>query len=301
MISKAEGMDKQAVYKIWKNAFAQDDGGYTDFYFSRYYRDQDTFVAKNKDEVIGCCSKHPHEVMLHGRMIRCSMIVGMAVKPNWRHKGVMHQLMDVILDEIDHQELITMIQAYQPKLYEPFGFETVYTRRNWTIRKSEVKRIKHEVSVPTAKDCLILYGQFVSRFNGYVIRDLAYFETWFKEIEAEHGKLIAVYKEKKIQGYAAIYVENGRLEIRECLYLNSNALLQMVNYALTIHPEVVLQVSGSENLSKVFPHSKMEEIGYTMVRLNNPELFNRLYNCNVKTVKEAMCLNKEPLYMHENH
>ncbi len=301
MISKASGLDKQEVYRMWKTIFADDDGGYTDFYFKTYYRNQETFVKKIQDEVVGCLSKHPHAIMLHGRMLRCSMIVGVAVKPQWRGRGFMRELMETALDEADHQELITMIQAYQPSLYEPFGFETVYRRRNWTIRRTEVRRIRPDVTTLLfPKDCLKLYGQFVSRFNGYVIRDLNYFETLMKEVEAENGKMIAYYHERQIEGYAALYLENGRIVIRECLYLHSTALLHMVNYALSLKPEITLQVSGSENLSRIFPYSTYEEVGYTMVRLNNPELFNRLYNSQVTTAKEAMMLLDKPLYMHEN-
>lgn len=286
---------------MWKTIFADDDGGYTDFYFRNYYRNEETFVSKVQDEVIACCSKHPHEIMLHGRLLRCSMIVGMAVKPNWRGRGIMKEMMQTILDEADHQELITMIQAYQPSLYEQFGFETVYTRRSWTIRRNEIRRTPSSATTTVfAKDCLQLYAQFVSRFNGYILRDLTWYELWMKEIEAEGGRLIGYYENRQLKGYAALYLDGGQLVIRECLYLDSPALYQLVNYALALGPQVILQVSGSENLSRLFVNSQMEESGYTMVRLNNPELFNRLYNCDVKTVREAMMLSGKPLYMHEN-
>lgn len=301
MITKASGLDKQEVYQMWKTIFADDDNGYTDFYFKTYYRNEDTFVKKIGEEVVGCCSKHPHTIMLHDRLLRCSMIVGMAVKPTYRKRGIMHEMMKSIMDEIDHQELITMIQAYQPSLYEPFGFEKVYSRRYWTIHRQEVKKVKPEIStLMFPKDCLKLYAEFVSRFNGFVVRDIAYFDSMLKEIEAENGKMIAYYNDRKIEGYATLYLENGKVVLRECLYLTSTALLHMVNYALGLRPEILLHASSAENLSKLFPYSSYEEVGYTMVRLNNKELFNRLYNCNVNNAKEAMNLIDKPLYMHEN-
>ena len=169
------------------------------------------------------------------------------------------------------------------------------------MKRNEVKRIKPDITTDVfAKDMLKLYGQFVSRFNGYVVRDLNYFETLMKEIEAEKVRIIACYRDREIEGYALLYLENKKLVIRECLYLNSRALLHLVNYALNILPEVTLQVSASENLVKLFPNSQYEEVDYTMVRLNDIELFNRLYNSNVSKVEEAMMMNDEPLYMHEN-
>lgn len=300
MISKAEEKDKQEVYQMWKNIFAFDDGGYTDFYFKNYYRNEDTFVTRIENEVVACCSKHKHSIMLHGRMLQCSMILGMAVKKQYRHQGIMHEMMNVLMDEIEHQELITMIQAYNPKLYEPFGFKTIYKRRKWLIKRNEVKRFKSGVTKDVyALDMLKLYGQFVSRFNGYVLRDLKYFEKLFKEVEAEGGIIVGYYQ-KQLEGYALLYLENKKAVIRECVYLNSRALMQLVNYALSISEEMILETSNAENLKVLFPQSSFEEMDYTMVRLNNPELFNRLYNSNISTVEEAMMLKALPLYMHEN-
>lgn len=300
MICKAEEKDKQEVYRMWKTIFAFDDGGYTDYYFKHLYRNEDTFITKLENEVVACCSKHKHTVMLHGHLIQCSMILAMAVKGKYRHQGMMHQMMDVLIDEIEHQELITMIQAYNPSLYEPFGFKTIYKRRRWTIKRNEVKRFKPNVTKEVyAMDMLKLYGQFVSRFNGYVVLDLKYFEMLFKEVEAEGGIIIGMYQ-KQLEGYALLYSENKKVVIRECLYLNSRALMQMVNYALSLSNEIILETSNAENLMKLFPSSSFEEMDYTMVRLNNPQLFNRLYNCQVSTVEEAMTLKNLPLYMHEN-
>ena len=302
MIAKAKGLDKQEVYQIWKNAFANDDGGYTDFYFKTYYKNEDTFVKKIEDEIVGCVIKHPHTVMLHHRLLRCSMILGMAVKPAFQKCGIMRDMMEVLLDEIDHQELITMIQAYDPSLYEPFGFKTVYSRRIWTINRNEVKRIRPAITLTLIpKDCLQVYGLFVSRFNGYVVRDLYYFECLMKEVESENGKMIAYYNsENQIEGYATIYLERNQLIIRECIYLNSTALNHLVNYALSLMPQIQLECSSAENLGRIFKQSNYKEMDYTMVRLNNPELFNRLYNCEVKEITEAMNLDDRPLYMHEN-
>ncbi len=302
MITKASGLDKQDVYKMWKSIFAQDDGGYTDFYFRTHYRNGETFVKKENNHVVGCASKHPHPVMMNDRLIQCSMILGVAVLKEQRGKGIMKELMKAMLDECDHQELITMIQAYNPKLYEPFGFKTVYTRKIWKITANEVKRINPQVSTTLfPKECVKLYGKFVSRFNGYIVRDEKYYELLIKEIEAENGRFVGYYNTKnQLEGYGILYLENNKLTIREAIYLNSVALNHIVNYALNLRHEIKLETSGAENLTKLFPNSEMIEEDYTMVRLNNPELFNRLFNCNVKTVEQAMKLHRKPLYMHEN-
>ncbi len=301
MVIKASNKDKKEVYSMWKNIFSHDDGGYTDYYFNVYYESLDTFVKKVDDEVVGCASKHSHEVVFNERLLKCSMIVGVAVKEEYRQKGYMNEMMQAMLDEANHQELITMIQAYDPNIYSKYGFETVYFQRVWNIKKENIKKIRPQVTrIPNALDCLKLYGKFVSRFSGYYIRDLNYFEKYIKEVTALKGKIISYYNKDELEGYAVVYEDNNVLEIKECIYLNSTALLHIFNYFMYKDKEIYLYTSSAENMSLIFPNCEYKEVPYTMVRLNDAELFNRLYNCDVKNAKEAMNILEKPLFLSES-
>ena len=44
MISKALPQEKKIVYGIWKQVFAGDDGGYTDYFFRTLYKSENTLV-----------------------------------------------------------------------------------------------------------------------------------------------------------------------------------------------------------------------------------------------------------------
>ncbi len=301
MIIRANTKVKNAIHTMWKNIFAHDDGGYTDYYFKEYYQNSDTFVKQINDEVVGCACKHPHSVVINGRMLRCSMIVGIAVKEEHRGKGYMNELMEAMLDEADHQELITMIQAYNPELYKKYGFEEVYRQRIWDIKKENIKKITPKVTQScNAEDFLALYGKFVSRFSGYVIRDLEYYQKYFNEIKAQNGRILAHYNNEELEGYIVVFENDNALEIKECIYLTSNALLHLMNSLVYKNKNILLYTSDSENMEIVFPNSTFEIKPYTLVRLNNKELFNRLYNCEINTAQEAMSIVDKPLFMNES-
>jgi nicotinate phosphoribosyltransferase len=64
--------------------------------------------------------------MFNGRVLQVSMIIGVATPSQYRRRGYMHELMEVVLDACEHTELITLIQTESPALYEEFGFKKIY-------------------------------------------------------------------------------------------------------------------------------------------------------------------------------
>ena len=303
MITKASGNDKQMVLALWKEAFSFDDGGYTKFFFDRYYKDETTFVMKENNQVLATAIKTPHWMMLHGKMIQASMIVGVVTHPEYRNQGRFHQLMKVLLDECEHQELVTVIQAYDPELYKEFGFEVIYRRKQLFVRRADVPQMAdHGVTYRLDyKNLVKVYSQFTAKFDGMMVRDEAYFRDLAYEVEAQGGKIIACYDNKgEISGYAVLYLVDGVLTIQEIVYLNSLALMKMLNHCLQLRFELVVEVSEAEQLERLFPNAEVKHKGNLLARINHKDLFQRLYGFKHKSVQQAMELDK-PLWYNETH
>lgn len=303
MVTKAEAKDKQQILSLWKEAFSFDDGGYTKFFFERYYKDEHAYVIKENNQVVSTLIKTPHWMMLHGRMIQASMIVGAVTHPDHRHKGHFHHLMDVVLDECSHQELVTVIQAYDPELYKEFGFDVVYRRKQLLVKRADVPQMAdHGVTYRLDfKHLVKVYSQFTSKFDGMMVRDEAYFRDLSYEVEAQGGKILACYDSQgEITGYAVLYLIDGVLTLQEIVYLDSRSLMKMLNHCLQLRFEVVVEVSEAEQLEKLFPKSEVKHKGNLMVRVNQKDLFQRLYGFKHQNVQQAMETDK-PLWYNETH
>ena len=303
MITKAEPKDKQQILALWKEAFASDDGGYTKFFFERYYRDENTFVLKEGNQVVASVIKTPHWMMLHGRMIQASMIVGAVTHPDHREKGHFHSLMNLVLDECAHQELVTVIQAYDPELYKEFGFDVVYRRKQLLIKRSDVPQMAdHGITYRLDYKHLVkVYSQFTAKFDGMMVRDENYFRDLNFEVEAQGGKILSCYNSKgEITGYAVLYLINGVLTLQEIVYLDSRSLMKILNHCLQLRFEVVVEVSEAEQLEKLFKEAEVKHKGNLMVRINHKDLFQRLYGFKHQTVQQAMETDK-PLWYNETH
>lgn len=302
MISYANVVQTKEIQRMWNQCFPQESESYIDYFFKNRYSPENTFVFTGDGRVQASLQRYSHEMMMYGRILQTSMIVGVATLEEYRNQGKMKALMEVALDHAEHQELITLIQAYEPEHYEKIGFETVYYRREWSIHRDQLKKMSNEgcsYEVDSA-EMLVLYAEFVKHFNGYYIRDLAYFDQLKKEVEAQHGKIIAYYNDEGyLEAYGTLIPNRQSVVLEECIYMNSFALMKLVNLAAQHRAMVILKTSDNENLEVLFPKATRIDIEFMMAKVNDFDLFNRLYGCNISTTKEAFSIGKKALYINE--
>lgn len=302
MIVRGDNSMIKQIKEIWRLCFVNEDPRYHDFFFKKLFK-PDTALVKIADrQAVSCLMRIPHDVMLNGVVIRASMIMGVATVPKYQNRGFMHELMNVALDEAEHQELVTFIQAYNPSIYEQFGFRMVYYKRVYEITRDNVDKISNDGCAfnPKVNDMFKAYSMFVKRFNGFYIRNFERFGQYMEEVRAQGGKIVAYYDQYGlIQGYAVLLLEGLNVVIEELVYLNSVALLKLLNIALQQRATAIVHVSGAEDLSILLKGAVGKKYGFTMARINDYELFNRLYGSDVSSVEEAFKISNKPLYMNE--
>jgi len=290
------------IRECWNKSFTMEDPRWTDYFFRTVYKPEYGYAWVEDGHAVSAACRIPHAVMFNGRILQASMILGVCTLPEYRHRGYMKQVMDTVIDACSHSELITFIQAYHPELYEPWNFQMVEYRTDYTLTRGEVRRITNFGCAyePSPIDLLKVYSAFIRRFNGFYARDLDYFVRLKKEVQAQGGKIVAFYNGKnQIQGYATLLIQGREVAMEECVYLDAMALMKLVNAALQERPTVHLHVSQAENLSVLFPGAPHEDHGFTMARLNDPLLFSRLFGTEVHDAAEAFAISRKPLNMNE--
>lgn len=290
------------IRECWRKGFTLEDPRYIDFFFRSIFQPQYGYAETENGKVAASICRIPHAMMFNGRVLSVSMLVGMATLPEYRGQGRMHELMDTVLDACSHSELLTLIHTDHPSFYEEWGFHNIYSRRDYTLSRNEVKRITNFGCAyePSPIDMLKVYASFIRRFNGFYARDLDYFVRLKKEVAAQSGKIVAYYDAKNvIQGYAVILLKGREASIEECVYLDSLALNKLINAALQERQSVHLHVSQAENLGVLFPQAPCALEPFISVRLNDAQLFSRLFSEHVETVEDAFGISAGPLNLNE--
>ena len=303
MITRATPEQTDEIHEVWKTCFPKEDPRYLDFYFKTLFHPENCYVKTLEGKIVTVALRNRHVMMFNGRALATSMISGVATLPEYRNRGYMHEVMRVILDACEHTELLTLIQTEHPEMYEAMGFRTIYYRTKYQITRKDMQRITTfgcAYQTP-AIDMLKVYSAYIKRFNGFYARDLDYFVNYIKEVSALGGKIISFYNGKhEIRGYVVVIPQGKELRADELVYLDSVSLAKLCSAALQEKKIVNLYVSRAEDLAVIFPDSQYEDYGSTMVKLNDPVLFSKVFNKKVKTVEEAYGISTRPLNLNES-
>ena len=303
MVQYARLEDKEEIRKLWNESFYNDNIEFDSYYFNNLFDPMNNFIIKEGNRIVSVGAKKKHVYMLHNRPVVASMIFGIATKYGSNNKGYMNNIVTTMLDHLQHQELFTLIQSYKVNAYEKYGFKPVYNRVKYFINNSNFSfsDISYCKSGVSAKDMLFLYATCMKRFNGYLIRDIEYFNNFIEQVKCIKGNIVGVYnKTGNIVGYATFIKRDNHIIIDEALYLSTNALFKILALALKLKDEVQLHLTVYENLDKYFVNCKKEVYQSTYVRINDFKLFNELFKTNVDNVQDAFNINKKPLFLNES-
>ena len=289
--------DKSIIHSHWKDVLEFDDFGSIDAYFEHVYKPENSYVLIIDNQIVSSLMVHPHELVLHQKVVEVAFIVGVYTIEDYRHQGHMKTLLNYVLKDLEKNYLLTLIQAYHPALYTQFGFEEVYKQKVYQVRRSMIKPMDStgiKVS-QNPKDNLDLYNYYTKYFNGYFVRDEAYYTQMMKLLAAENGQYVSLYNEDLV-AHLRFVVHNQDVIVDEILYKDTNALIKILNYVLTKYPRLQVHVTMVEQLDQLFGAKLLHEEVSLMVKLNDSQLFERLFNVSVKKADSALKAFSKPLF-----
>jgi len=288
LITKADIKDKAEIYGMWKKYFAFDDAGYTDYYFINDYKAEENYVLKIDDEVISCLQVKEHQMVVGTDVIDYVFIAGVATKEKYRRQGYMSKLLIGVCKQLDNK--LILIQGYNPKIYYPFGFETVY-RQKTVIVKPKVTDDKDYTFFNefNAKEMLKLYQQFTKSYDGYKMRDLKYYLRKAELNKTMNWQSLTLYYQDTAVAYIIYYIEKGKVTIEELIYSDKKAAKIIVGYIDSKYSEIKVKLMENEDCLDDIVVAKVGDFE-TLIRAKEPAV--------LMTINELIGSGKE-LYFNE--
>lgn len=302
MIVKPNETDKQQLYNLWKTIFAYADGGSINYFFNENYQAENFYLIKdeNQELIHAGLLRDKKVLVLNGQKFNVSVLDKPFTLYKYRNQGLMSKLLQAVLDEVSYSELFTLIKCSKAKDFKSFGFETIYYKKRYIINRNDLFNVDgYSISnIFRSKELYNLYREFIKRFNGYLIRDLETFEDYINITKAS-GKEIFVTRDenKAIKGYMVFDYIASELVVLEIIYLDSTALLTLLNQAMGMNAYIYVDVSAFENLEVLLKSIKYEVIDHMMIRINDKELYKNLFNVNTTSIKAAIKASDKPLYI----
>ena len=302
-IRKATFLDKKILHQDWKTVFSHDDFGSIDYYFQKRFNPSNCYILEENKQIISSLMVHPHDMVLHQKIVKVAYIVGVYTRPDYQHKGYMKTLMNYVLKELEQTYLLTLIQGYSPEIYEPFGFESVYEQNVYELRRSMIRPMdSHGVKLRLdPKDLLETYLYYAQYFTGYFTRDEAYYLEMMDCVKAENGEYIGVYSDQDLRAYTRLVRHEQKVIVDEVVYKDTQSLVKLLSFILTQDPKIEVRMTAVDNLSKIIEKAFPVKEKNLMVKLNDYNLFERLFHVKVSTASSAMKVFSKPLFNGESY
>lgn len=294
--------DKQKIYELWKEIFEHDDGGYTDFYFTFGFDQSTNYLLKNRGgDIVSSLNVNKCNIMIGENLVRCSFIVGVLTNSEYRRMGCMNKLMNQTLDFLERQDLVTILQAYNPDIYLKYGFEPYYYEKEVLIdicnlELEDYSSVRLDIR---NHDFLKLYNLFTKHFSGYRDRDYQYYLRKQNQNQSCSVRTaVVVDKNDSLLGYMYFKVEKEVVVVEEIIYSNAKVYRQLISY-LAVHNRLVkVYVSIAEAVEKLL-ESETSTICRTLIRVNDYSLMSELLGVPVKNINDVRKLLGKPVYFKE--
>jgi len=298
MYRVATEQDKRAIYELYRKSAIVSTDNFDD-YFACNFVAENTIVNEINGHVAASIQVNYYPILLYGKKVMTSYLFGRFTDKSKSTK-YLNELTKQVIDYQNYKTLISIIPVENMNEFSKYNFDSVYKRRLYTINRSDLENASYQgVSIDiTIEELMDLYNRFVSNFNGYFIRDRKYWVNLFELLKFKHYN-IAIYhnEDGKAQGYMIYTIEPSKVVIKELIYDNGAALTRLLCYGLRNKRTVQVYVSQNENLERAFPNIKYKLVTCFVARINDFELFNELYQCNVSETMKGFYLNEIPLFI----
>lgn len=258
------------VRKLWVQAFGEEQP-WTDWYFSRHYRPEKTWVGVEKKSVQAQAHLLPHRLRLRDVCLESAYFVGVCVEKSLRGTGIGRQLLATALAELRRTGIgISILQPRWPAFYTKLGWDYCYSRQKYKNSLDTVRILLPDAPQtdwePDSREVSLLgrlYESFVSKRHGYALRGRDDWERLLADHFGEGGRAGILYCGGSPSGYALYRIREKVLWVREMIWKESRLIDLLLRQLF-----VQAQKAGADSLewddpsgdpaSRLYPSSHSE-------------------------------------------
>jgi GNAT superfamily N-acetyltransferase len=158
---------------LWSICFPEDQGPFLDYYFSRRTSPKMVAAAFEKEKMIAGMHIIPQRIKIGGAEKPVAFVAGVATLPEFRNHGVITRVFEWAFGYMAKQGFqATVLQPFDPKFYAKFGYMPFAERLECIFEPAGLSM--EEACAPAslnALDMLYIYNDFMSRYDGYTVRN----------------------------------------------------------------------------------------------------------------------------------
>lgn len=196
----------ESAKRLWSICFPEDKGPFLDYYFSRRTSPKMVVAAFEKDKMIADMHIIPQSIKIGGVGKPVAFVAGVATLPEFRNRGVITRVFEWAFAHMAKQGFeATVLQPFDPKFYAKFGYMPFAQRLECIFEPEDFSM--EEACAPSSLNAaamLCIYNDFMSRYDGYTVRNSHDFELLLEEFSIASASGI------RIGDAYALYYSDGQ-------------------------------------------------------------------------------------------
>ena len=309
----AKKTEKEIAIKFWKDSF-KDSEEQIKFYFDNVYNVKNYLVLEDNSKIVSSLHENDYIFNFNNKSVNSKYIVGVSTDITMRNKGYMSKLLISMLENSKKKSIpFVFLTPINPIIYRKFGFEYFSNIEYYNFSVEELTNFKlpsnnysyieiNEENKNLYLDALIkIYNSNMKDDFCYLERDNFYFDKILKEANSDEMKTFILYKNKVASAYIIFSLYEEKIEIRECLALNSisyKEILALIYGYRDYYKNINLASPNNSNIEFLFDNQLNIEKNikpFMMMRVLNPlAIFKnlKLENSNIKIYIEDKILKE---------
>ena len=309
----AKKTEKEIAIKFWKDSF-KDSEEQIKFYFDNIYNGKNYLVLEDNSKIVSSLHENDYIFNFNNKSVNSKYIVGVSTDITMRNKDYMSKLLVSMLENSKKKGMpFVFLTPINPKIYRKFSFEyfsnieyynfSIKELVNFKLPKEDYSyiEINEENKNLYLNDLIKIYNFNMKDNFCYLERDNFYFDKILKEANSDEMKTFILYKNKVASAYIIFSLYEEKIEIRECLALNSisyKEILALIYGYRDYYKNINLASPNNSNIEFLFDNQlNIEKIvkPFMMMRILNPlSIFKnlKLKNSNIKIYIEDKILKE---------
>ena len=309
----AKKTEKEIAIKFWKDSF-KDSEEQIKFYFDNVYNGKNYLVLEDNSKIVSSLHENDYIFNFNNKSVNSKYIVGVSTDITMRNKDYMSKLLVSMLENSKKKSMpFVFLTPINPKIYRKFSFEyfsnieyynfSIKELVNFKLPKEDYSyiEINEENKNLYLNDLIKIYNFNMKDNFCYLERDNFYFDKILKEANSDEMKTFILYKNKVASAYIIFSLYEEKIEIRECLALNSisyKEILALIYGYRDYYKNINLASPNNSNIEFLFDNQlNIEKIvkPFMMMRVLNPlAIFKnlKLENSNIKIYIEDKILKE---------
>lgn len=205
--------------------------------------------------------------------------------------------MTKILHDLSQRDLITMIYSDKDARLESLGFEAVVEQQVCNIPSQVLPEfdVRGIVLDPPAHHLKEVFDTYSSYFTGFFERSVDDFNKMKRDTNALKGRIVGVADEDHMRGYIRCIQHSNYVEVLECCYDTSGTLLRLLSFVSKGTSRIIYYTNLNEKIHKILPGVKIENKVVMLARINDKELFERLFHIKIISSYSAFNAFSKPV------